>query len=101
MLSMQVNKRRNSASKLQFNIIQELDSRWILLILVEETTIVTTLPKEEEQQDDRFSFAEIYTYIHDGRCPSSFTKAKKQALRKRAKFFIKDTLTRMRVFKRF
>lgn len=61
----------------------------------EETTTTaeqTTSPKEEEQQDGRFSFAEIYAYIKDGRYPSSFTKADKQALRKRAKFFtVKDT----------
>ena len=61
----------------------------------EDTTTTaeqTTSSKEEEQQDGRFSFAEIYTYIKDGRYPSSFTKAYKQALRKRAKFFtVKDT----------
>ena len=52
----------------------------------------TTSPKEEEQQNGRFSFAEIYAYVRDGRYPSNFTKVDKQALRKRAKFFIvKDT----------
>ena len=40
-----------------------------------------TSPKSEEQQDGRFSFAELYTYIKDGRYPSSFVKVDKQALR--------------------
>ena len=37
------------------------------------TAAEETSPKEEEQQDGRFSFAEIYTYIRDGRYPSNFT----------------------------
>ena len=54
-----------------------------------ESAEETSSSKSEEQQDGRFSFAEIYTYyIKDGRYPSSFFKVDKQALRKRAKFFM-------------
>ena len=53
-----------------------------------ESAEETASPKSEEQQDGRFSFAELYTYITDGRYPSSFVKVDKQALRKRAKLFM-------------
>ena len=45
-----------------------------------ESAEETSSPKLEEQQDGRFSFAELYTYITDGRYPSSFVKVDKQAL---------------------
>lgn len=47
---------------------------------------------KDNQQDGRFAFADIYTYIKDGTYPIDFDKPDKQALRKRAKYFIaKDT----------
>ena len=55
-------------------------------------TLHLTEEFEEIKQDGRFSFTEIYHYIKEGKYPNSFSKPDKQALRKRAKFFIiKDT----------
>ena len=68
------------------------------IIWTSATTTTTTTTGEEEleeatskktkQDDVRFSFNEIYTYLNTGRYPTSFTKADKQALRKRSKFFV-------------
>ena len=52
------------------------------------TAMQPTEEKFEKQQDGRFSFTEIYHYIKEGKHLNSFSKPDKQALRKRAKFFI-------------
>ena len=36
----------------------------------------------------RFSYEEIFAYLTEGSYPESFMKADKQALRKRAKYFL-------------
>ena len=46
------------------------------------------MASDDGYKDGRFTFKEIHKYLVQGVYPSSFSKSDKQALRKRAKFFI-------------
>ena len=44
--------------------------------------------KQPEASDGKFSFSEIYDYIHQRRYPQGFSKVEKNALRRRSKFLL-------------
>ena len=45
------------------------------------------LDQAQENQDGRFLYATIHCYLHDRSYPIDYSKADKQAVRKRAQFF--------------
>ena len=42
---------------------------------------------EETEKESQFTKCDVFAYVKDGKYPADYTKDKKRALRKRAKFF--------------